>query len=672
MNKGREIVFDEGETSGYDFSHKRKRVRNFERERKSLPVFAYRNEIINSVKTNPTTIIVGETGSGKTTQIAQYLLDSGLFRDGVIGITQPRRVAAITVAKRVSEERGTRIGEEVGYSVRFDECCSANTSIKFLTDGMLLREAMIDQALSRYSVLIIDEAHERSLQTDILCSFIHYIQQQRDVRLIVMSATIQCELFDRFFYPSNSGDRYPNHIIQIKGRTFPVEIYYTPSPEPDYIEAALITVLQIHLDCPAGDVLVFLTGQEEIESLTAMLEDKLRLLPKDAMPLLIYPLYAALPPDQQLLVFTPTPPNSRKVILSTNIAESSVTIQGIKYVVDCGMVKIRVSQAATGLESLLVTPISKSHAWQRSGRAGRESAGKCFRLFPEDAFLSLQEDAVPEIQRCNLSSIILQLKTIGIDDVLGFRYLQAPSRESLKRSLQQLLMLGALDKRSGALTPLGRQMAMLPLDPLYARLLILSKDFQCTAEILDIVAILSVENVFFSPREEREKANVSHKRFASVYGDHLTYLNVFHAYREAHGDSQWCYDNYINPRSMKTAVEIRKQLVGYCEKLDLPEVSCEGELDEVRRCLTAGMFVQTAKKVREVVKNSRSEYQTMLGHKTAAIHPSSVLFQKKPYPEAIVYTELVYTTKDYFRGVTAVETSWLPELVPEWFSSGSE
>ncbi|KAK8793914.1 hypothetical protein WA171_003042 [Blastocystis sp. BT1] len=662
----KEVFFNDENESANVFRNKRTK-KNLEQERKSLPVYQYRQQIINSVKKNPTTIIVGETGSGKTTQIAQYLHESGLFSEGVIGITQPRRVAAITVAKRVSEERGCQLGGEVGYSVRFDDCTSPQTYIKFITDGMLLREAMLDNELSEYSVIIIDEAHERSLQTDILCSFVKWIQEKRDIRLIVMSATLQSNLFDQFYYPGETGRLYPNHIIRIQGRTFPVEVYYTPTPEPDYLEAALITILQLHLDMPPGDILVFLTGQEEIESLSLLLQDKVKLLPKDDWTLLIYPLYAALPPDQQLAVFAPAPPRCRKVILSTNIAESSVTIQGIKYVVDTGMVKIRVSQAATGLESLLVVPISKSHAWQRTGRAGRESEGKCYRLFPEEAFLALAEDSVPEIQRCNLSSIILQLKTIGVKDVLGFNYLEAPSRDSLKRALQQLLMLGALDRQTGALTSVGRQMAMLPLDPIYARLLLLSKDFHCTSEILDLVSILSVENIFFSPREEREKANVSHKRFASVYGDHLTFLNVYHAYREVNGNIQWCYDNFINPRSMKTATEIRKQLVGYCEKLGLVEISCEGELDQVRKCLTAGMFVQLAKKVTEVVKNSRAEYKTMIGNKTASIHPASVLFQKKPYPEAIVYTELVYTTKDYFRGVTAIESSWIPELVPEWF-----
>ncbi|KAM7458267.1 hypothetical protein BLSTO_00977 [Blastocystis sp. subtype 1] len=625
----KEIVFNEGEGGNVKSFRNQKGQKSFQElqeERKSLPVYAYRKQIIESVKRNPTTIIVGETGSGKTTQIAQYLHESGFFSEGVIGITQPRRVAAITVAKRVAEERGAVLGDEVGYCVRFDDCTSANTYIKFITDGMLLREAMVDSALSQYSVIIIDEAHERSLQTDILCSFIRSIQERRKVRLIVMSATLQSDLFEKYYYPDGTGAQHPGHLIQIEGRTFPVEVYYTPTPEPDYIEAALITVLQLHLDMPPGDILVFLTGQEEIESLALLLQEKIKLLPKDADPLLAF---------MDLVVFTPAPPHTRKVILSTNIAESSVTISGIKYVVDTGMVKIRVSQTATGLESLLVVPISKSHAWQRTGRAGRESNGKCFRLFPESEFLKLAEDSVPEIQRCNLASIILQLKTIGVQDILNFRYLQAPSRESLKRSLQQLLMLGALDRKTGTLTKLGRQMAMLPLDPIFARLLIMSKEYHCTSEILDIVSILSVENVFYFPRDEKEKATVSHKRFASVYGDHLTYLNVFHAYREARGSSEWCGDNFINSRSMRTATEIRKQLVDYCKKLDMEEVSCEGELDQVRKCLTVGMFTQIAKKVGEVVKNSRSEYRTMVGNKTAAIHPASVLFQKKPYPEAI-------------------------------------
>ncbi|KAJ3225657.1 DEAH-box ATP-dependent RNA helicase prp43, partial [Chytriomyces hyalinus] len=413
--------------NGRPFSQK---YRDIMVKRRLLPVHKQRSEFLELVQNNQILILVGETGSGKTTQIPQFLLyDDMPQRSGMqIACTQPRRVAAMSVAKRVADELDVVLGEEVGYSIRFEDCTSSRTVLKYCTDGMLLREAMNDPLLSRYSGIILDEAHERTLQTDILMGLLKEVCRKRpDLRLIVMSATLDAGKFQSYF------DDAP--LLVVPGRTFPVDIFYTPEPERDYLEAAIRTVLQIHTCEDPGDILVFLTGEEEIEDACRKISGEINHLisaqPDHVGDLKVVPLYSTLPPQMQQKIFEDAPPPrkkggppGRKVVVSTNIAETSLTIDGIVYVIDPGFSKQKVYNPRIRVESLLVSPISKASAQQRAGRAGRTRPGKCFRLYTEKAFKNdLQEQTYPEILRCNLGSVVLQLKKLGIDDLVHFDFM---------------------------------------------------------------------------------------------------------------------------------------------------------------------------------------------------------------------------------------------------------
>lgn len=367
-------------------------------QRNSLPVFAFRNQLIQAVKDNQIMVVVGETGSGKTTQLTQYLAEAGFTNNGMIGCTQPRRVAAISVAKRVSEEVGCELGQEVGYTIRFEDKTSPATKIKYMTDGMLQREILMDPNLERYSVIMLDEAHERTIATDILFALLKKTCKRRpDLKIIVTSATLDADKFSAYF------NECP--IFTIPGRTFPVEILYSREPESDYLDAALVTVMQIHLTEPPGDVLLFLTGQEEIDTSCEILYERMKALGPNVPNLNILPVYSALPSEQQSRIFEPAPPGERKVVIATNIAETSITIDHIYYVVDPGFVKQNAYDPKLGMDALVVTPISQAQANQRAGRAGRTGPGKCFRLYTEAAFQSeMLPTTVPEIQRQNLSN----------------------------------------------------------------------------------------------------------------------------------------------------------------------------------------------------------------------------------------------------------------------------
>jgi HrpA-like RNA helicase len=350
----------------------------------SLPIAQVKSQIIQEFQESHL-VLVGATGSGKTTQLPQYLLP---HTAGIIAITQPRKVAAITIAKRVAQEMNVKVGDLVGYSVRFQDKTSPRTRIKYMTDGMLLRELLTDPLLKKYSLIILDEAHERTIRTDILFGAIKKILPKRNLKVVVMSATLNASMFAYFFKAK---------IFEIPGRQFPVQILYAQKVQNDYCEAAISSIFQIHQKQNPGDILVFLTGQEEIENLTELIEDRCKEL--DCQPLLVCPIFASLPTSQQQKVFDPAPKGIRKVILATNIAETSITISGIRYVVDTGVAKVKYYNAKTGIESLSVKPISKASADQRAGRAGREAAGICYRLFPESLYQKLADETEPEIKR---------------------------------------------------------------------------------------------------------------------------------------------------------------------------------------------------------------------------------------------------------------------------------
>ncbi|MQM14405.1 hypothetical protein Taro_047334 [Colocasia esculenta] len=462
-------------------------------KRKTLPVWLQKDEFLRVARDNQTVILVGETGSGKTTQIPQFVLElDDLGKRPMVACTQPRRVAAMSVSRRVAEEMDVTIGEEVGYSIRFEDCSSNKTILKYLTDGMLLREAMADPLLERYKVIILDEAHERTLATDVLFGLLKEVLRNRpDLKLVVMSATLEAEKFQGYF----SGAP----LMKVPGRLHPVEIFYTQDPERDYLEAAIRTVVQIHMCEPLGDILVFLTGEEEIEDACRKITKEVNNLGDQVGPVKVVPLYSTLPPAMQQKIFDPAPspskdggPPGRKIVVSTNIAETSLTIDGIIYVIDPGFSKQKVYNPRIRVESLLVSPISKASAHQRAGRAGRTQPGKCFRLYTEKSFQNdLQPQTYPEILRSNLANTVLTLKKLGIDDLVHFDFMDPPAPETLMRALEVLNYLGALDD-DGNLTKLGEIMSEFPLDPQMSKMLVVSPEFNCSNEILSISAMLSV------------------------------------------------------------------------------------------------------------------------------------------------------------------------------------
>ena len=623
-------------------------------EREGLPIFKLRNELLNAIHDNQMLVVVGETGSGKTTQMPQYLAEAGYTSRGKVACTQPRRVAAMSVAKRVAEEYGCRLGQEVGYSIRFEDCTSPETCIKYMTDGMLLRECLIDPDLTAYSVVMLDEAHERTIHTDVLMGLLKEACKRRpDLKLIVTSATLDATKFSAYF------NNCP--IFTILGRSFAVEILYTKEPETDYLDAALITVMQIHLSEPQGDILVFLTGQEEIDTSCQILYERMKSLGPLVPELIILPVYSALPSEMQSRIFDPAPPGARKCIVATNIAETSLTIDGIYYVVDPGFCKQNCYNPRIGMDSLVVVPISQAQAQQRAGRAGRTGPGKCYRLYTEAAFRNeMHPTTVPEIQRANLGNTVLMLKAMGINDLLHFDFMDPPPVQTMIAAMEGLYTLGALDDE-GLLTRLGRKMAEFPLEPPLSKMLITSVQMGCSDEILTIVAMLSVQNVFYRPKEKQSQADQKKAKFFQAEGDHLTMLAVYQAWKASKFSNAWCFENFIQARAMRRAQDVRKQLLQIMDRYKLDIVSCGKNYNKIRKCICSGYFRNAAK------KDPQEGYKTLVDGQTVYIHPGSALFNKGP--DWVIYHELVMTTKEYMREVLQIDPAWLPELAPKFFKS---
>ncbi|XP_045540887.1 putative pre-mRNA-splicing factor ATP-dependent RNA helicase PRP1 [Papilio machaon] len=635
------------------------------RRRLGLPVWEYKNDFMRLLNTHQCVVLVGETGSGKTTQIPQWSVEFAAVTAGKstgVACTQPRRVAAMSVAQRVAEEMDVALGQQVGYSIRFEDCSGPQTVLKYMTDGMLLREAMSDPMLEQYRVILLDEAHERTLATDILMGVLkEVIKQRSDLKLVIMSATLDAGKFQQYF------DNAP--LMNVPGRTHPVEIFYTPQPERDYLEAAIRTVIQIHL-CEeiAGDILLFLTGQEEIEDACKRIKREIDNLGPDAGELKCIPLYSTLPPNLQQRIFEPAPPNrpngaiGRKVVVSTNIAETSLTIDGVVFVIDPGFAKQKVYNPRIRVESLLVSPISKASAQQRAGRAGRTRPGKCFRLYTEKAYKNeMQDNTYPEILRSNLGSVVLQLKKLGIDDLVHFDFMDPPAPETLMRALELLNYLAALDD-DGNLTDLGAVMAEFPLDPQLAKMLIASCNHNCSNEILSITAMLSVPQCFVRPNEARKAADEAKMRFAHIDGDHLTLLNVYHAFKQNMEDPHWCYDNFINYRSLKSGDNVRQQLSRIMDRFNLKRTSTEFTSKDyyinIRKALVNGFFMQVAHLERT------GHYLTVKDNQVVQLHPSTCLDHK---PDWVIYNEFVLTTKNYIRTVTDIKPEWLLKIAPQYY-----
>ncbi|RDA87200.1 hypothetical protein CP532_2513 [Ophiocordyceps camponoti-leonardi (nom. inval.)] len=650
-----------------------------------LPIAKHRESLLYVIETHPVTIVLGQTGSGKTTQIPQFLWRAGWCSDGkIIGVTQaggtrpvepPRRVAATTVALRVAEEVGCEIGKEVGYSIRFEDVTSSATHIKFLTDGLLIREALVDPLLSRYSVIMVDEAHERSVSTDVLLGLLSKIIKKRpELRIVVSSATLQAQEFLNYF--SRPHDDMFTTIVSLEGRTYPIDILYLQSPAENYVEKAVDTVLRIHAEESSGHILVFLTGREEIDYAVQTVSERAGEAGGPYTALQPLPLYAGLSTEQQMYVFDKPSEGTRKVIFSTNIAEASVTIDGIAFVVDCGFVKIRAYDADTGIESLTTTPVSKASASQRAGRAGRTKPGKCFRLYTEQAYEALRDANVPELQRSNLAPVLLQLKALGIDNVIRFEFLSPPAAELMSKALELLYALGALDEYAKLTRPLGLRMAELAVQPMMAKTLLSAPSMDCLGEMLSIGAMTSLGgSVWFYHDGEQKRMESSRRKFAAEEGDHLTLLNVYTAFvrKTKQQQARFCHDNHINYKSMTRAVSIRAQLKRHLERFGIvvtetpaPEGKGDGlgKAEQIRRCLTAGYFAHAAR------MQADGTFLSAGGGMVLHAHPSSLMFNRKA--DWVIFHEVMETgDKTYIRDVTKIEKGWLLEYAPEYYKLSS-
>ena len=639
-----------------------------------LPIARHRESLLYTVETYPVTIVIGQTGSGKTTQLPQFLEQAGWCSDGkLIGVTQPRRVAATTVAIRVAEEMKCQVGEEVGYSIRFEDVTSAKTRIRFLTDGMLLREALVDPLLNRYSVVMVDEAHERSVNSDVLLGLLKKIKKRRpDLRIIVSSATLLADTFVNYFADGEAPDD-DCRVVSLEGRAYPVDILYLEEPADDYVSKAIDTAFQIHTQEAEGDILVFLTGREEIERATQMLSERAAAFQPKAQALQPLPLFAGLTTEEQMYVFEPAAENTRKCILATNIAEASITIDGIVYVIDTGFVKLRAYNPTTGIETLTPVSVSKASATQRAGRAGRTKPGKCFRLYTEPAYHSLLSTTIPEIQRSNLAPVMLQLKALGIDNIVRFQFLTPPPSKLVVRAFELLFSLGAVDDYAKLTKPLGTRMAELAIEPMMAKVLLEATRFGCLSEILTIAAMTSLQGgVWFHHEGEKKAMEASRRKFAVEEGDHLTFLNVYQAFvTKGKKEARWCRDNHLNNKSILRAVSIRAQLKRYLERFgidvdeslakhDVVRAGGEDKAVQIRKCLTAGYFAHAAK------MQPDGTFRSVSGGVTLHAHPTSLMFNRKA--EHVIFHEILETgNKTYIRDVTKIEKQWLLDFAPEYY-----
>ncbi|KAK5868435.1 hypothetical protein PBY51_009451 [Eleginops maclovinus] len=655
-----------------------------ENDSKNLPIYQHKAKLIQAVKDSTFLVITGETGSGKTTQLPKYLHQAGFCKDGKIGITQPRRVAAITVAQRVAHEMQCTLGREVGYQVRFDDCTSESTEVKYMTDGCLLREILADPVLPQYSVVILDEVHERSLNTDILLGLLKKRLsnpakatkgRESPLKVVVMSATLETDKLSAFL-----GDC---PVFAIPGRMFPVTSTFGFAVGPKdlestgYVKEVVKVALDLHTSEMAGDILVFLTGQSEIERACDMLYEKAESIDyrydvqdQTVEGLLILPLYGSMPTDQQRQIFQPPPPGIRKCVVATNIAATSLTINGIKYIVDSGFVKQLNHNSRVGMDILEVVPISKSEAQQRAGRAGRTSAGKCFRIYNKEFWEKcMPEYTVPEIQRTSLTAVILTLKCLGVHDVIRFPYPDCPEERFILEALKQLYQFDAIDRR-GRVTRLGELMVEFPLHPGLTRALLKAASLGCQDLLLPVAAMLSVENIFIRPGhpEKQKEADTIHRALAAKTGsmnDFATLLSVFQSCKSSDRPSAWCKDHWVHWRALKSAFSVETQLrdilLRLQQKRDFPVETFEGNKSELfRRCLCTGYFTNVAR--RSVGK----VFCTMDGHGSMVhIHPASSLFDQEGELHWIIFHDVLVTSRVYVRTACPIRYEWVKDLLPK-------
>jgi ATP-dependent RNA helicase DDX35 len=634
----------------------------------SLPIKAHRRQILHALEQHSVVVVVGETGSGKSTQLVQYLHQGGwTAKNFQVVCTQPRRLAAITLAHRVSEEMaatgGAQAGSKVAYAVRFEDTSTPGTAVKFVTDGLLVRETLLSPLLSQYSVVIVDEAHERNLNQDIMFGLLKKIQSKRpSLRIVICSATINAEAFQTFFQVPNKPQPL---IISVDGRQHPVETLYLAAPCADYVRTAVDTALRLHAAEPAGDILVFLPTAEDIESAIRLAEDLQKsYAAAGTMRLNLLPLYAALPYHMQTAPFQKSPPNVRKVIFATTIAETSVTLPDVTLVVDCGFVKQPYFDSKKGFERLLISSTSKSSAKQRAGRAGRTAPGKCFRLFTRDAYEQFDTRTPPEITRTSLSNFVLTLKTLGVDNIMSFDMLSSPSVNAMCFALEELFALGAIDEKGKLVLGVGDLMGEFPVEVKFAKMLMESVRLGCTEECITIAAVSQVQSIFHfarsgSQKRERDAAIGS---FVHETGDHLTAVRIMRG--SEWRDAQWCKDNFLNVRALQKVGEITDQLRRFMLRMSgggtrrLPSLSDDGSGDQaVLKALVKGLVFNVARMM------PGGKYKTVRGNNVVEVSPYSVYADFGRHSEYVVFEHTEDNPRKYgllqLVGVSAIDGNWL-------------
>ena len=619
----------------------------------SLPVSQRKAEIEKLLSEHQVIVVAGETGSGKTTQLPKMCLELGLGNLGTIGHTQPRRIAARSVAARIAEELQTELGDLVGYKVRFNDQISDNTQIKLMTDGILLAEIQTDRFLNQYSCLIIDEAHERSLNNDFILGYLKQLLPRRpDLKVIITSATIDVERFSKHF------NNAP--IIEVSGRTYPVEARYRPVAEEDdqdQLQGILNAVDELQAE-GRGDILIFMNGEREIRD-TAEALQKQNLKHTE-----ILPLFARLSAQEQNKIFHPSGLN--RIVLATNVAETSLTVPGIKYVIDPGTARISRYSYRTKVQRLPIEPISQASANQRKGRCGRVSEGICIRLYSEEDFNNRPEFTDPEILRTNLASVILQMTALGLDDIEAFPFVDAPDKRHIQDGVKLLEELGAFETvqtKSGEkrrLTTIGRQLAQLPVDPRLAKMLLSAVDFGSVYEVMIIVSALSIQDPRERPTDKQQASDEKHRRFADKKSDFLAFLNLWNYVQEqqkALTKNQFrrqCQKDFLNYLRIREWQDIYQQIRLAVREMGLPINSEKAEYQQIHTALLSGLLSHIGLK--------EAEKQQYLGARNAhfAIFPNSVLFKKQP--KWVMAAELVETSKLWGRMVAEIEPEWIEPL----------
>jgi ATP-dependent helicase HrpA len=616
-----------------------------------LPVVARREDIAAAIEKNQVVIIAGETGSGKTTQLPKICLQMGRGSKGRIGHTQPRRLAARTVAARIAFELGQQPGATVGYQVRFTDQVTDDTQVKLMTDGILLAEIQRDRLLKQYDTLIIDEAHERSLNIDFLLGYLKQLLPRRpDLKLIITSATIDVESFSSHF------ENAP--VIEVSGRSYPIETHYL-APGDDDVDATAGIVASVESILArdygaAGDMLVFLSGEREIRETAKALRD--RSLPGVD----ILPLYARLSQAEQNRVFETGKRRGVRVVLATNVAETSLTVPGIRYVIDTGLARISRYSYRTKVQRLPIEPVSQASANQRQGRCGRVAQGVCLRLYSEEDFASRPEFTEPEIQRTSLSSVILRMLRLGLGEVAQFPFINPPDKRLVRDGYKQLEELGAV-RADGALTPAGRRMADLPVDPRFARMLLAAGESGCLSELLIITSALSVQDARERPADKQQASDEKHRRFWDERSDFVAWLKLWNYYEEQRQElsqnrlRKLCKQDYLSFVRMREWRDVHFQLTLACRQAGMRKNQLEADYETVHRALLTGLLGNLAQ---------WQEAHEYLGarNRKLQIFPGSSQFKKKP--KWMMCAEIVETTKVYARSVAGIDPRWALEANP--------